>query len=121
MGLMAKDWTKRDYQQRTPSTEEAFLLEFPKAHSPWGQGQDALITQAQQGSPGLDRTFLGVRVERCTPGVCIELLSGEDVTAETVELVANTLHPTHTWVWDERSIIEHVEGGWLVTLWRKGG
>lgn len=130
MEVMTKDWSKREYRPRevNENAEAEFALEFPDTPNPWGQSKelDALIKHGQSDSPGLDRTFLGVRVERCTRDVCIQLLADEDASIETVVLVARTLHPAaversgrtckNAWVWDERTIIEHVEGGWLVTL-----
>ena len=117
---MTKNWGRRNYKPRVanPNARAEFAVEFPEAPDPWGQSPelDALIAHGQTDSPSLDRTFLGVRVERCTQGVCIQLLAPEDATSETVELVARTLHPEHNWGWDERSRIEHVEDGWLVTL-----
>ena len=125
ISIMAKDWSKRRYKPR-PVNENAkaeFVFKFPNTPSPWGQSKefDTLIKHGQSDSPGLDRTFLGVRVERCTRGVCIQLLVGEDALREDVILVARTLHPDEgDWVWDERAIIEHVDGGWLVTLQHSG-
>ena len=124
MEVEVKDWSKRAYRSRVVNedAEAEFAVRFPKTKNPWGQSDtlDALIAQAQSGSPWLERSFLGVRVERCTKGVSIQLLTDEDTSTETVELVARTLHPGYNWTWDERAIIEHVEGGWLVTL-RVGG
>ena len=122
---MTKNWGKRKYKPRVvnENAEMEFALEFPNTNSPWGQSEelDALIEHGQSDSPGLDRTFLGVRVERCTKGVCIQMLAGEDTSRQTVELVARTLHPCEgDWVWDERAIVGHVEGGWLVTLYNRG-
>ena len=119
--LMAKDWSKRDYKPRVvnPSAREEFAEEFPGTPSPWGQSVelDKLIYHGQSDSPGLDRTFLGVRVERCQRGVFIQMLASEESSRETVVLVARTLHPYEgDWGWDERAIIKHVDGGWLVTL-----
>ncbi len=117
---VAKDWSKREYRPRVvnENAEAEFALRFPKTQNPWGQSTelDALIAHGQSDSPGLDRTFLGVRVERCTQGECIQLFAPEDTSTETVELVARTLHPDFNWGWDERAVIEHVEGGWLITL-----
>ena len=121
MEVMSKDWSKREYRPRVVNecAEMEFALEFPQTRNPWGQSDelDALIKHGQSDSPGLDRTFLGVRIERCTWGVCIQMLAGEDTSRETVLRVARTLHPHEgDWVWDERATMEHVEGGWLVTL-----
>ncbi len=119
-GGRMKDWSKRGYKPRVVNehAETEFALRFPETSNPWGQSEelDALIARSQSDSPGLDRTFLGVRVERCTTGVCIQLLAPEDASTETVELVARTLHPNFNWGWDERAVVEHVEGGWLITL-----
>ncbi len=119
---VAKDWSKREYKPRVvnENAEMEFAIEFPKTPNPWGQSEelDDLIKHGQSDSPGIDRTFLGVRVERCTRGLCIQMLAPEDASTEVVELVANTLHPSYVgkWVWDKYAVIEHVEGGWLVTL-----
>ena len=116
-----KDWSKREYKPRVVNehAEMEFAIEFPNTRNPWGQNKelDALIKQSQSDSPGLDRTFLGVRVERCTVDTCIQMLANENASRDTVVLVARTLHPdAGNWVWDERAVIEHVKGGWLVTL-----
>ena len=116
-----KDWSKREYTPRVvnENAEAEFALEFPDTPSPWGQSEklDALIKHGQSDSPGLDRTFLEVRVERCQVGKFIQMLAGENVTRDTVVLVARTLHPREgDWVWDDRATIKHVEGGWLITL-----
>ena len=117
---MAKDWSYRTYRPRVVNlnAEAEFAVEFPKAKNPWGQSDelDKLIARAQSDSPWVDRSFLGVRVERCTKGVSIQLLADEDASTEIVELVARTLHPGSNWVWDERAVIEHIDGGWLITL-----
>ena len=118
---VTKDWSKRDYKSRevNENAEAEFALKFPNTKSPWGQSEelDTLIKHGQSDSPGLDRTFLGVRVERCTNGVSIQMLAGEDTAKDTVVLVARTLHPrAGDWVWDDRAEVEHVDGGWLVTL-----
>ena len=123
---MTKDWSKREYRPRVVNehAEMEFTAEFPNTPNPWGQSKelDDLIKHGQSNSPGLDRTFLGVRVERCQRGVFIQMLAGEESSRETVILVARTLHPCEgDWTWDERAIVEHVKGGWLVTLYNKGG
>ena len=119
--LMTKDWSRREYKSRAvnENAEAEFVFRFPDTPNPWGQSAylDRLIRRGQSDSPGIDRTFLGVRVERCTKGVCIQLLAPEDASTEIVVLVARTLHPAGDWVWDERAVVEHVEGGWLITLW----
>ena len=118
---MTKNWGEREYKPRAVNehAEMEFAVEFPNTNNPWRQSEelDALIKHSQSDSPGLDRTFLGVRVERCQRGVFIQMLAGEDTTRDTVILVARTLHPNEgDWVWDERAIIEHVNDGWLVIL-----
>lgn len=95
-----------------------FYVEFPNTPSPWGISpeMDELIWRARTDAAAVDRTFLEVTKVRYTEGVSIQLLAGEDAETAIVELVARTLHPDEDWVFDERALIEHVNGGWLITL-----
>ena len=111
--MMPKDWSKREYAPRVVNmnAEAEFAAEFPEQENPWGQEKelDKLIAQAQQDSPGLDRTFLGVRVERCTKGKAVQMLVPGDVSKNDVELVARTLNPDTEWAWNERATSEKRE------------
>ncbi len=148
---MSKSWGPREYLPReaNPNAAVEFSNLFPDQPSPWGQGMDDLIHEAQIESPDQNSWFLGCRVERCTAGERCQILAGEHATVEIVELVANTLHPRTTsgaarrrgryhsvlsqpsrykpvirqpvgelepWTFNERTTIEHVEGGWRIVL-----
>ena len=146
-----KNWADRVCTPSKPNenAQAEFELEFPEQLSPWGQSAelDKLIRTAQLEPSGENNKFLGCRVKRCTLNTRIEMLIGEDVSMETVELVANTLNPrmssgsvrAHSrkgrihyhktnvshrgeieiqpWAFNEHSTIKHVEGGWLVVLY----